>query len=64
MAELKRINSREQFTPADRIDHKKMTELELFGSFYQHVTGKALDEKQGVAFSQIVESMRRAEREE
>ena len=65
VSELKRANSSREATPAsDRIDHKKMTELELFDAFYRHVTGNALEERQAQAFCQIVESMRRSEREE
>lgn len=46
-----------------RTDHRKMTEEELFASFFQQVTGEELSEEEKSAFSSIVNSMRQRERE-
>jgi len=45
------------------VDHKKMTEEELFASFFQEVTKEEISEEESSAFSSIVNSMRQRERE-
>ena len=45
------------------IDHRKMTETELFAAFYHEVTGEALSSGQRKAFVTVVEKLRQADRE-
>lgn len=45
------------------IDHRKMTEAELFAAFFSEVTGEALSAGQRKAFAGVAERLRRAERE-
>jgi len=45
------------------IDHRKMTDNELFAAFYLEVTGEALTAEQRDAFTGVAENMRQADRE-
>jgi hypothetical protein len=45
------------------IDHRKMTETELFAAFYREVTGESLSAGQRKAFAAVADRMRQAERE-
>jgi exonuclease SbcD len=68
VAELKREGHRANedgnaATASARLDHRKMTELELFRAFYQHVAHATIEDPQALAFSGVIEAMRRAERE-
>lgn len=44
-------------------DHRTMTELELFRTFYTHVTGKILEAPHEATFAAAVDETRRSERE-
>jgi exonuclease SbcD len=47
----------------DRPDVRKMSEVALFRSFYQHVCGEELSTEQEATFARVVEDMQRRERE-
>ena len=49
--------------PASRADHRKMKDLELFGAFFEEVTGDRLTKQQEEAYAKVVDGMREAERE-
>jgi exonuclease SbcD len=44
-------------------DHRKLTEQELFSSFFTQMTGESMTEKQAAGFSKVVEELYRRERE-
>jgi exonuclease SbcD len=46
------------------IDHRKMTETELFAAFYHEVTGEPLSSEQRKAFVAAAERLRQADRED
>jgi len=46
-----------------RFDHREYSADELFEAFYKQTTGEILSEKQGQAFSSIVDKLRRDDRE-
>jgi exonuclease SbcD len=46
------------------IDHRKMTETELFAAFYHEVTGEPLSSDQRKAFVAVAERLRQADRED
>ena len=46
-----------------RIDHRKMTETELFAGFYREVTGEPLSAEQRKAFSTVADRLRQEDRE-
>lgn len=47
-----------------RVDHRKMGDRELFGSFFEQVTGEPLTKKQVAAFATVADEVRRGERED
>lgn len=44
-------------------DHRRLSDLELFRAFFSQVTGDELTPEQAEAYAEIVENLRRAERE-
>jgi exonuclease SbcD len=48
---------------AGHIDHRKMSDLDLFAGFYREVTGEALSSEQRKAFLGVLERVRQEERE-
>jgi exonuclease SbcD len=48
---------------ASRIDHRKMTEIDLFTRFYHNVTGEALSAEQRKAFVRAVDLLAQEDRE-
>jgi exonuclease SbcD len=46
-----------------RVDHRKVGDLDLFASFFQDVTGAALDDSQRKALETVLEGLDRADRE-
>ena len=46
-----------------RGDHRLKTDLELFAAFFEQTTGEALRAEERVVFTEIADSLRRAERE-
>jgi exonuclease SbcD len=60
--------SRSEFEPqvrpgGRRVDHTKLNDLDLFGAFFHQVTGDAMVADQSKAFTEVVEALRRQERE-
>ncbi len=43
-------------------DHRKMTEVDLFSSFFSQVTGESLTEEESAAFASLVETLHQQER--
>lgn len=58
-AYIEQTGSRER----DRIDHRKIGEIELFRSFFSQVTDTDLTIEESQVFAEIVEELRRTERE-
>jgi exonuclease SbcD len=50
-------------TTGPDIDHRKMTEAELFSAFYGEVTGEPLTADQRKVFATVVERLRQTDRE-
>jgi len=50
-------------TRGPAIDHRKMTETELFAAFYREVTGETLTAGQRKAFAEVADRLKQAERE-
>ncbi len=46
-----------------RADHRKMNEAELFSQFFSQVTGEDLTDEQSTALADVVDAMRRRQRE-
>ncbi|MDB5355712.1 MAG: exonuclease SbcCD subunit [Phycisphaerales bacterium] len=60
---LERVKQKlDESAEAARLDHRKVTDLELFRAFYRYVTAKELLSPQEMAFAGVVEEMRRKER--
>ena len=47
----------------EKLDHRQMDDLVLFGTFFKQVTGEELTEEQSVAFRPLVEQLRARQRE-
>ena len=59
---------RPEFVPSgssqrQRVDHRKLNDLDLFDSFCREMTGEPLTEDQRSAYESIVDALRRRERE-
>lgn len=60
--------ARPELTPGNQLqrpegDHRRMTETDLFASFFQQVTGEEISEEQAAEFASAVDELYRAERE-
>lgn len=49
--------------PGQRVDHKRMSEADLFAQFFEQVEEQPITEAQAAEFASVVDAMRQAERE-
>ncbi len=51
-------------SPQERVDHRKLDDVQLFKSFFQQVTGQELNDAQAAAYHSVVETLKKSLREE